>query len=149
MAKDQPEATLNLTPAQFTAAIAAAVKEAMTGITDAMKPAPLPEAGEGARSPLPNEEVPARSIETTSKFTAVVVKSRSFPNGRVVRLDNYTLPDNIAELVPPGGGRIPPGVKDGPSMMYKHYVWQEFVQKDLLRYVGKPLPAEARLPASV
>ena len=74
--------------------------------------------------------------------------------GRVVKLLNYKEPEGI-RVHTRDGGLVPDGMVmtenygNGPEMAdgYKQWVWENFWQADLRRFVGKPLPAHIRADA--
>ena len=101
--------------------------------------------------------IPCTSEETGATFVAHVVASSKFPNGRITRLEEYTLPAGASKFVA-AGGLIPDGMPiGGPnrgslsdptdvpsselSTPFKIWRWETFWQSDLRRLVGKEIKA--------
>ena len=107
------------------------------------------------------EKIACMSLETGSSFTAVVASSKTFPEGRVVTLEDYAFPPGI-DMHVDEGGLVPNGMalklKDGSETKdFKHWKWLNYYQKDLQRYVGRDAAwlkrmatlAQAEKPAQV
>lgn len=91
---------------------------------------------------LPEETHACESPITGATFTARVLKSRSWPMGRIVELVDYKHPDGTDVHVA-DGGRCPDGKpirhKDGSlTVDFKQWRYQEFWKRDLVDLVGKP-----------
>lgn len=107
-----------------------------------------------------------RSSATKATFDMVIVQSRAFPKGRVVRLENYRHPKGIethqamkglvpdglqirnggstvSEVGPDGEQRGVTSSRNGFNLAYLQWRWEEYYQTDLRRLVGKGvLPEE-------
>ena len=98
-----------------------------------------------------------RSDHSGATFLAHVVESKTFPNGRILRMESYTLPDGMFTSVS-NGGRVPDGHPinksgAGPTgtpvpyadqcVLYKGWVWNEFYKPDLQAHNGKELKTHA------
>lgn len=84
-------------------------------------------------------------------FTAIAIPHPRFPNGKVVRLDNYKEPVFDEHNLPKsqGDGRMATHLPDGRiNPMFRDYVWKTFYQADLLRYVGIDAGQLPRLPVN-
>jgi hypothetical protein len=104
-----------------------------------VQPSAAPEIREHCTSPA-----------TGATFVARVVRSRAFPQGRIVDLEDYTYPSGV-ELAQAAGGLVPDGIPiktpQGELMpIYKHWRWTTFYQADLGAWVGKPLPSYILTP---
>jgi hypothetical protein len=96
-----------------------------------------------ARPLVEERRVDCRSPETHATFTAVVSYPKDkegrpdhrWPRGRVVRIDNYQPPEDAEEKIP----------KQLTGRERSYHLWVEYFQKDLRAFVGKELPAAARL----
>lgn len=149
-------------PAEMTTA------EAIAQLAASLKPqGPLEQAGltpqaidQLTKPPTPKKYrmIPCKSEETGATFTAHVVESKKYPNGRIVSLHDYThpegmftyardggrVPDNFPILKDANGGALGEGVKlekHQLSVMYLQWRWTEFWQRDLSRFVGKEISA--------
>lgn len=140
--------------------------EAITQLAASLKPqGPLEQAGMSqaqidqiTKLPTPKKyrDVPCKSEATGCSFTAHVVESKKFPQGRIVSLSGYTYPEGMFQYQS-NGGRVPDGfpvLKDANggalgdgiqlekhqlSTMYLQWRWTEFWQRDLEAFVGKEL----------
>jgi hypothetical protein len=105
------------------------------------------------QKPHPQTDVECVSLETGATFTAIVVASRPYPEGRVCRIDGYAHPDGIDRHVK-DGGLVPDGIElrnranGEESQDLKNWRWRTFWQADLLRYIGRPLPVWVRKDAT-
>lgn len=95
--------------------------------------------------------VPCRSPITSSTFVARVVKSRTYPAGRVVELIDYTQPAGF-DVPKSEGGLFSDGVpirgdsSGGYSVQFNKWAWEEFWRKDLVEFVGKPFQSHIERP---
>jgi len=107
-----------------------------------------------AAKPVRHRYVPGKSEETDATFTMVVVESRRFPNGRIVRLENYREPEGCFKPMSQGG-RAPDGAtiwanaqhyqpvkgerppKNVIHPYYRQYLYETYWKADLGRLVGK------------
>jgi hypothetical protein len=92
--------------------------------------------------------VPCKSPLTKATFVAKVVKSRTYPLGRVVELVDYRRPDKFdvqkvyGGLAPDGIEILKPNANEndvGASKytdQFNKWAWAEFWQKDLNAFVG-------------
>lgn len=90
----------------------------------------------------PEEEHACESPATGATFKARVIRSRSFPKGRVVELLEYTEPAGY-DVHTSDGGLVPDGVpirsKEGSfTPQFKMWRYQTFWRRDLSEFVGKP-----------
>lgn len=97
----------------------------------------------------PYKIVRCKSERTESTFGCRVVKSRKFPQGRIISLDDYQHPAGTDKHVTEGG-LVPEGMQirgaDGrPTPEYKQWRWEAYWQRDLRDYVGQPLLDRYRL----
>lgn len=108
--------------------------------------------------PVRYRKVPGRSQETEATFTMIVVESRKFPSGRVVRLEDYREPDGVFKPMSQGG-RVPDGAtiwadgqhyqpvpgqrppKNAIHTYHRQYLYETYWKADLGRLVGKQLRA--------
>lgn len=106
--------------------------------------------------PMRFRKVPGRSQETEATFTMIVVESRKFPSGRVVRLEDYREPDGCFRPISQGG-RVPDGAtiwsdgqhyqpeagkrppKNAIHPYHRQFLYETYWKADLGRLVGKPL----------
>jgi hypothetical protein len=100
----------------------------------------------------PQEVIECVSEISGSKFTAVVCASRTFPNGRVVKLENYRYATG-SDTNEREGGLVPNGItvknKSGtPTTEWHQWRWENFWKADLCHYVGNELPVMARVDAT-
>jgi hypothetical protein len=170
MAKDdkkigsEKEETVQLTMTQLQelmqSATTAAVKAAMDQLkpADDGKPKTPDELHQDLRdsltkmTPLPQQNVLCKSPHTGATFVAEVSPSRSYPQGRIIRISDYQWPDGH-DRHQNEGGLVPDGMqifrKDTgqPYADYKQWKWSEFFQVDLRAWVGKPLPPYLRADA--
>jgi hypothetical protein len=68
----------------------------------------------------------------------------------VMTFASYTFPAGIDKNIA-DGGIVPDGIKvteEGADYSYRHWRWTNFLQADLRRFVGKPLPPSARPKAA-
>lgn len=130
------------------ALIEAEVSARMTG---AIIPDPLQKRiEEAARGQIITEaKYRCESPMTGARFTAVVQKSKAYPLGRIITVEDYEFPEGIEKhtteggLVPEGQrifalddkGRSIPGVYETSFRVWKT---REFYIKDLTTWVGKP-----------
>ena len=111
------------------------------------------------RPEAPEPERVACVSPTGARFTAVIAPSRTHPEGRVVKLDDYLYPSNDIlracgypcadgpeTFVLPGNVMYPDGHKDAGKLTpdAKQYVWTSTYQADLRTFVGKPLDWQHR-----
>lgn len=91
--------------------------------------------------------VACQSEETKATFDAVLAPSNVVPGGRVMRLDNYTLPSNIDALIPEKFIKTKDVDGKYTDATTRQWVWTEFYQRDLRQYVHptRALPASARV----
>jgi hypothetical protein len=149
-----PTTALAPTDASLVAALRALLREDSAGATGAGASPVGPDANYRAikdaqeaemlaRPLIEEQHVECRSAETRSTFTAIVSFPRDkdgrpdhrWPRGRVVRLDRYTQPSDAEEKIP----------KQLTGRERSYHLWVEYFQKDLRAFVGKELPAAARL----
>lgn len=142
--------------------------DAIAQLAESLKPqGPLQQAGftqaaidQLTKLPTPNKyrHIACKSEETGATFTAHVIESKKFPNGRIVALGDYThpagairfqrdgglVPDNFPILKDATGGALGDGVEiqnHQLSTAYKQWRWENFWQRDLARFVGKEIAA--------
>lgn len=101
-------------------------------------------------------EVPCKSDDTGATFTAVVVESKSFKEGRIIEIRDYQHPKGVATFQK-DGGLVPDGMQimragmAGPDRdpntipkqdytpFYLQWRWAEFWKRDLRRFAGSEL----------
>lgn len=106
--------------------------------------------------PMRFKRVPGRSQDTEATFTMIVVESRKYPTGRVVRLEDYKEPAGCFTPVSQGG-RVPDGAtiwadgqhhqpdhgkrppKNAIHAYHRQYLYETYWKADLGRIVGKAL----------
>lgn len=111
-----------------------------------------------------------RSSVTKATFSMIVIQSRAFPKGRVVRLEEYRHPkgiethqamkglvpdglpirnggSNTSEVGPDGESRGVVSSRNGMNLVYLQWRWEEFYQTDLRRLVSKAVLPEECLDA--
>lgn len=143
----QEETRVSFTQAELSAVIATAVQAAIRelGPKSPGSPDQQAEAWKEHMRPAGREDVRSvkcQSTETGATFTAIVTPSRKYPEGRVVSLEDYRQPEDAAEKLPEGMRQKNP---DGTwNMAAKQWLFQNYWQADLIRYVGKPLPAHVQ-----
>lgn len=87
--------------------------------------------------------IAGKSEQTSATFTMIVVESKTFPLGRVVRLENYQFPEGHDKpasnggLVPDGHPIRDPGGRNGFHVLYLQWRWETFQQADLRSLVGR------------
>jgi hypothetical protein len=97
------------------------------------------------RPPIPEELVPCRSPLTGATFNVRVIKSKSFPVGRIMEMVDYVRPIGWDTHREDGG------LYDGPrenlqphpqtgrhTLVYLHWVYKSFYAKDWAELSGKP-----------
>lgn len=124
-------------------------------------------------SPPPPQKfrvIRGRSSVTKATFNMIVVQSKAFPKGRVVRLEEYKHPKGIdthqsmkglvpdglqikatgslvGEIGPDGDQRSVTASRTGYTLQYLQWRWEEFYQTDLRRLVGKSVMADECIDA--
>lgn len=107
---------------------------------------PLAKRLQDAARPEVQEEtlVPCESPFTGARYTARVLKSRAWPQGRIVDLLDYKLPPGTDKHMNEGG-LVPDGMimssPDGKGLTHDYKWWRytSFIQRDLREFNGKPL----------
>lgn len=103
----------------------------------------LAAANELNTAPIEESRQDCQSPTTFSNFTARILKSRGFPKGRIVDLENYQYPPE-AEMYVRDGGHVPDDtpIKDAKTGAYdKAYMkWraENYWIKDIREWNGKP-----------
>jgi len=152
--KDTKKPDAEMTTAQAIAELAKQLKPQTVYEKAGLSPARVAQLTEPT-TPLRHRRVACKSEDTGATFTACVIESRTHPNGRIVALENYThppgthtyrangglVPDQLQILragigAPQEGDKVP---RHDYNIFYLQWRWEEFWQKDLRRYAGKPL----------
>jgi hypothetical protein len=134
MGKHDQAGEVSMIPAdQVQSIVAAAVRSALESIAD--RPAPRPNAEETMRMMTaemrPKSAKVVREIPCHSPLTGADFDAES-QDGIIVTLKNYREPEG-AKVSAKDGGLIPEGVQHA-----KHWTYENFLQRDLRAYVGKP-----------
>jgi len=127
------------TPEAFAAALVFAQRQAtLEGGDNAARYAQLMELARN--QPLwPQARYQCKSLITGATFTAVVSPSRTFPNGRIVNLEDYRQADDFLTRFPcPCLPEDMMNEKGQPSAVLKQHCYAEGWRADLREYVGKP-----------
>lgn len=160
---DGSEASVTLTKAELAELLAGSVKAALEVVRG-----PVPQTdqerfdqfSESLRTPAAPSEITEQMVPcispTGATFTARVVKSRTYPQGRVVQLDDYRQPEGFD--VPARSGGLYPGEveqifasnagsqeRKDYSVQFKKWSWETYWREDLRAFVGKPLPLHIRV----
>jgi hypothetical protein len=130
-------------------AVRAEVAKLMTASTPDEQIQKALDRARGKDRPLPKEEaIACFSPVTKARFTARLIASSVFPQGRVIELLDYVRPDgwDVPRL---DGGLVPDGMdrkndRGELSKEFANWARKEFWQKDLEMLVGRPLPDQWR-----
>lgn len=79
-------------------------------------------------------------------FTAVIVDRPGFPNGVVLRLEDYKEPTFTEDNIPKGTHQAQADGNIDP--LFRNWKWNTFWKADLLRYVGHDAGELPRAPVS-
>ena len=144
-----PEQTITVTPSMLSTLIAAEVaklhkakdfNEIAQESLDHMR---------GKDRPLPPEDlIPCRSPSTQATFTARLIKSRTFPAGRIVELLDYVRPAGAEKHVDDGGmfsgprewmrPKVDGEPLDKGQYKYRHWLYSDFFMADWNTLTGRP-----------
>jgi hypothetical protein len=131
------------------AAVRAEVAKLMTQSTPDEQIVTALDRARGKDKPLPKEDhVKCVSPLTGARFTAHLLWSRTYPEGRVIEIEDYERPPGW-DVSRANGGAVPDGLemKDQsgrPAKRYTNWLRIEYWQKDLVALISKPLPAQWR-----
>jgi hypothetical protein len=147
--KDEPQQTVTLTLSDLNTLIDARARETVANILSAKAPdQEMAERMDRQRGkhlpPMPESLVPCRSPITGATMSVRVLKSRSFPDGRIVEMLDYVRPDGWDRKKKDGGlymdGDSFPMLQDNgkPHMKYTKWLYQSFWQRDWNALSGQP-----------
>lgn len=144
----QPSRRLDLTHEQFEAALKAAAEGGAKAALETMR-GQIGIASEfqtieeriyaALGKPMPDRRAittwhqPCSSIRNGARFTAVIVESKAYPEGRTVNLIDYVYPDDIVER-----SRMPAlDARGGFTPQFKLWRYQQYDLADRSAFVGQ------------
>lgn len=101
------------------------------------------------RPPLPEYVIPCKSPVTGATFGVRILKSKAYPEGRIVELIDYVRPTGWDKHVDEGG--LYDGVRDtlydkktgvfAPSIAFRKYAFERYLRVDSSQLQGQPARA--------